>query len=224
MSQEPSLFEAMHTQRAVRRFKRDPVPDAVLRQVLEAATRAPSGGNRQPWYFVLVRDQELKRGIGDYYRESWYSRYGAPQENGPSTLSTGVYGPSRHLADHMAEAPVLILVCFRDPGGAHAVTPAGARPIRPEMRLASLYPAVQNLMLAARALGLGTTLTTIHVAYEEEIKALLGVPSDVETVALIPLGYPESPQAFRPNRRRPVEEVTFVDRWGRHFDGGPGAS
>ena len=213
MSQDISLFEVMRTQRAVRRFKPDPVPDALLRQVLEAATHAPSGGNRQPWFFMVVREPNLKRKIGDYYRGSWYSRFSALPGPETANLPTNVYGPSQYLADHMADAPVLILACFHGVGS-WSVTPPGARPIKPEMRFASVYPAVQNLLLAARALGLGTTLTTVHIAYEEEIKELLGIPADVETAALIPLGYPENPDAFRPHLRSPVEEVVFHDRWG----------
>lgn len=213
MTREMGLFQTMRTQRAIRRFRPDPVPDSLLRRVLEAATHAPSGGNKQPWFFIVVKDPELKRQIGRYYKESWHSRFVALLDKGSAGLPMNVYGPSRYLADHMGEAPVLVLVCFR-PVGSWSQTPPGARPIKPEMRFASIYPAVQNLLLAARAVGLGATLTTVHIAYEPEIKQLLGIPDDIETACLIPLGYPQSQEPFKPHVRRPVEEVVFYDRWG----------
>jgi nitroreductase len=117
-----------------------------------------------------------------------------------------VYSSATYLAERMGEAPVLILVCMKGRGGQVSVTSGS-----------SIYPAVQNLMLAARGLGLGTVLTTVHRRYEAEIKALLGVPEDVDTVALVPMGYPAEGVRFGSNRRRPVEEVAFRDTWGQAF-------
>lgn len=199
-----SLFEAINTQRAIRRFASDPVPSELVTRVIEAAVRAPSGGNRQPWSFVVVRDAETKRRIGEYYRQAWEAAYGGPKPG--RGLSPAVYRSASYLGSHMADAPVLILACIRrGQSGGHG----------PITRGASIYPAVQNLLLAARALGLGTALTTLHTRYEDEIKALLGIPDDVETAALIPLGYPGEGEHFGGSRRRPASEVTHYERWGQ---------
>lgn len=196
------MFEAMHTLRAVRRLRPDPVPQEILHRVLDAAIRAPSGGNRQPWAFLVIRDRGLKHQIASYYRRSWEEAYG---RGAPSTssLEDRVRASATHLAEHLEEVPVLVLPCIHGQSGPGAL-----------VRGASIYPAVQNLMLAARALGLGSVITTLHKRYEAEIKVLLGIPSDWETAALIPLGYPASKTPFGTPRRRPVEEVTYYERWG----------
>lgn len=203
------LFEAMYSMRAIRRLKPDPVPQELIGKLIEAATRAPSGANRQPWAFVVVRDPEVKRPIAALYHDSWDAAYGSRARGGARPLDNRVYASAAHLAEHMAEAPVLILVCLdhqRTGGVLHPgqPTPAG--------RYTSILPAVQNLLLAARGLGLGAVLTTLHKAHEEEVKAILSIPPHVETVALIPVGYPLD--KFGPVTRRPVAEVTSYDRWG----------
>jgi len=200
---EIGLFEAIYTLRAMRRLKPDPVPQELVEKVLDAAIRAPSTRNLQPWRFIVIRDPALKEAIARYYRDAWEKAFGSrtPADAEEARLiRSGTY-----LAQHLAQVPVLILVCLE-----------GDRVRQGRARLslyASVFPAVQNLLLAARGLGLGTTLTTIWRAHEEEIKGLLGIPRDVEAVALIPLGYPQEP--FRPNRRRPLAEVTYYERWGR---------
>lgn len=199
-----SLFEAIHTQRAIRRFTGEPVSDEVIERILEAAVRAPSGRNTQPWRFVVIRDAATKRKIGEYYRLACEDA-GIGQELIPG-LSKKVNESVAHLANHMGEAPVLILACYEylteDTVGPSTLLTGS-----------SIYPAVQNLMLAARALGLGTALTTVHSMFESEIKALLGIPPNVQTAALIPLGYPSAEERFGGSRRRPVAEVTHFDRW-----------
>ena len=199
-----SLFEAIHTQRAIRRFTGEPVSDEVIERILEAAVRAPSGRNTQPWRFVVIRDADTKRKIGEYYRLAC-EEAGIGQEPIPG-LSKKVNESVAHLANHMGEAPVLILACYEylteDTVGPSTLLTGS-----------SIYPAVQNLMLAARALGLGTALTTVHSIFESEIKALLGIPANVQTAALIPLGYPSAEERFGGSRRRPVAEVTHFDRW-----------
>ena len=199
-----SLFEAIHTQRAIRRFTGEPVSDEVIERILEAAVRAPSGRNTQPWRFVVIRDADTKQKIGDYYRLAC-EEAGIGQELIPG-LSKKVNESVAHLANHMGEAPVLILACYEylteDTVGPSTLLTGS-----------SIYPAVQNLMLAARALGLGTALTTVHSMFESEIKALLGIPANVQTAALIPLGYPSAEERFGGSRRRPVAEVTHFDRW-----------
>ncbi len=195
------LFEAIGTQRAMRRLKDDPVSDEDVWKILDAAIKAPSGGNSQPWNFLVVRDAETKRKLGEYYLDAWNKVYGAPgraeQEN---EAGARVRRSADHLAHHLAEAPVLIIVTAR--GGADAGQRAGG----------SIFPAIQNLMLAARALGLGTALTTLHKLHEEEVKTLLGVPGQVETMALIPVGWPKG--KFGEPTRMPVEKVVYWEQWG----------
>jgi nitroreductase len=195
-----SLFDAIYSQRAIRHFSEQPVSDEAVETLLNAAIRAPSGGNRQPWRFVVIRDADLKRRLGQWYLAAWQAATADVE------ALTQPYRHGAELAQQMATVPVLILACI-DHGD------AGTRP-GPVTRGASIYPAVQNLMLAARALGLGTVLTTLHTRYESEMKALLNIPETVETAALIPVGYPAEGSRFGRARRRPSSEVVFHDRWG----------
>ena len=195
------IFETIHTLRAIRRFKPDPVPDELIWKVLDAAIHAPSGTNQQPWNFVVIRDPETRKRIGDLYLEVWNSfrsRQQQQPEEDPTTAK--IHASADHLAHHLGEAPVHILVTFNHQ--ISSATVAGS----------SIFPAVQNLMLAARALGLGTVLTTTHKGREAQVKEILGIPEHVETMALIPLGWPRG--RFGPTSRRPAEEVTFWDKWG----------
>lgn len=196
------LFEAMYSQRAMRRLKTDPVPDELIWKVLDAAIRAPSGGNRQPWNFIVIKDEATKQKIGEWYLDSWNAAYGPFREAAMASPATSkTFGSADYLANHLAEVPVLIIA---------TVNLAGVAPVSPPG--ASTYPAVQNLMLAARALGLGTTLTTLHRAHEDKVKALLGIPEGTETMALIPLGWPKG--KFGPAARMPVDAVTYWEKWG----------
>jgi nitroreductase len=213
-SQQPSddLWEVLYTTRAIRRMKPDPVPDAVIYRLLDAAIRAPSGGNQQGWRFMVVRDQQIKTRLGELYRESiealFASGYGqAPPGVTPTPAQVEaaekIRKSAQYLAVHFAEVPVYMLGCIR--AAANAGITAGA----------SIYPAVWSLQLAARALGLGSTLTTVHRMRETQVKALLGVPDGFETAALIPIGYPRG--TFAPGPRQPVEAVSFLDRWDNAF-------
>jgi nitroreductase len=200
------LFEAMSTQRAMRRLKSDPVPDAVVRQILELAICAPSGGNRQGWSFVVVRDAARRARLGALYREAWGELmkapyYAAAAQAPPDSPAGRMLASARHLSEHLGEAPVLVLACIALDPGAKATMTTGA----------SIYPAVQNLMLAARALGVGSCLTTIHKYRDAQVKELLGIPADVETAALVPLGYPLGKFGRPP--RRPLAEVVHWDGW-----------
>jgi nitroreductase len=202
------LFEAISTQRAMRRMKPDPVPDSVVRQILSLAICAPSGGNRQAWSFVVVRDQATRARLGDLYREAWAEVIKLPYYLGvskaPADSPAGrMFASARYLSEHLGEAPLLILACIALDAGVSPTLTTGA----------SIYPAVQNLMLAARALGLGTCMTTIHKYRDAQVKELLGIPPHVETAALIPVGYPRG--KFGQLLRRPVTEVAFADRWGQ---------
>jgi nitroreductase len=195
-----SLFDAIYSQRAIRHFSPQPVSDEAVETILHAAIRAPSGGNRQPWRFIVIRDAALKRRLGQWYLAAWQEAI-AGMEVLPQPYRHGA-----ELAQQMATVPVLILACI-DSG------PAGTGP-GSITRGASIYPAVQNLMLAARALGLGTVLTTLHTRYESDIKALLHIPETVETAALIPVGYPAEGARWGRTRRRPLSEVVFHEQWG----------
>jgi nitroreductase len=195
-----SLFDAIHSQRAVRHFSAQPVSDEMVETILHAAICAPNGGNRQLWRFVVIRDADIKRRLGQWYLSAWQAATAA------MGALTQPYRHGAELAQQMATVPVLILACID-----HGHAGPGRGPIT---RGASIYPAVQNLLLAARALGLGTVLTTLHTQYESEIKALLHIPDTVETAALIPVGYPAEGVRFGHARRRPLSEVVFHDRWG----------
>jgi nitroreductase len=195
-----SLFDAIHSQRAIRHFSEQPVSDEAIETMLNAAIRAPSAGNRQPWRFIVMRDAALKRRLGQWYLSAWQA-----VTAGMEALAQ----PYRHgaeLAQQMETVPVLILACID-----HGKVGTGPGPIT---RGASIYPAVQNLLLAAHALGLGTVLTTLHTQYEREIKTLLHIPDTVETAALIPVGYPAEGARFGRARRMPLAEVVFYERWG----------
>lgn len=200
------LFEAIHTQRAIRRFKPDPIPGELVYKLLDAAIRAPSASNRQPWNFLVITDNSTKQKIGEFYKKAWEINFGTNQTN-PDTLKSSIRISAQYLAEHIGEAPLLLLACIQTNGT-----------LGTTLRGSSIYPAVQNLMLAARALGIGSVITTMHTRYEQEIKTLLEIPDNVETAALIPLGYPMSGEHFGENRRTPVENVTFKDRWGSSWD------
>lgn len=197
------IFEAIYTTRAMRRLKPDPVPEELIWKVLDAAIRAPSGGNRQPWSFMVIRDAETKKKIGEWYLDSWNKNYGPFRQMAAAVPAMAkVFSSADYLANHLAGVPVLILA---------SVNHAGVAPVSPPG--ASVYPAVQNLMLAARALGLGSALTTLHRAYEPEVKELLGIPEGVETLALVPLGWPKG--KFGTGQRMPLETVVHWEKWGQ---------
>lgn len=218
------LFDAIHTARAQRRLRPDPVPDALITQVLDAAIRAPSAGNAQNWDFVVIRDAERRREVGALYRKgSDIAAAVYAARSRPAHLTDaqwqGMLRGGAHLWDHMGEAPVLVVPCLRqrDLPSREALDPAwrdrydDERIYLDRIRGASIYPAVQNIILACRALGLGTVITTNHLRVEAEFKALLGIPDDVDTFGLMPIGWPERP--FGPLSRRPLEEVVHYDGW-----------
>ena len=203
-----SLFDAMYTQRAIRKFRDEPVPKDLLWRVIEAATKAPSGTNSQPWKFIVIEDEGRRRAIAQMVRDQsqknpgtreYFSRGSRSEERSERLMLTGALS----LLDNLAQAPVLIIPCL-DRDGA---------PIADSFRSgSSIYGAVQNLQLAARGLGLGTVLAGFEAAIEAELRAYLGIPDTAVPVALVPLGFPDA--NFGPTRRKPVDEVTFWDGWG----------
>jgi nitroreductase len=209
------LFEAMSTLRAVRRLRSDPIPDDLLRRVLTAATWAPSGGNRQPWRFIAVRDGDRKKILRDLYLPHWTAYEDALRptleklaEPERSRMQR-TYDTARHLAEHIHEAPVIVVVCVHIPELAITDAKLG----RPSVvGGASIYPAVQNLMLACRALGLGATLTTLLCLEEAKVRELLAIPENWATAAHVPIGYPTG-KGHGPLTRKPIEKVSYLDRW-----------
>src|SRR5438067_11514479 len=180
MSEEVSvLFEIMQTTRSMRRLKPDPVPPALVRKILEAGVSAPSGGNMQRWRFLVVRDPEIKKTVGAYYKRTWDEvvspryRAGNPAPGTSAEGFTRMLDAAQYLADHIHEAPVWIVPCME---GANPSRTAGS----------SIYPAVQNMLLAARAVGLGATLTTLYLNFESEVEGALGLPSGVHSYPVIP--------------------------------------
>ena len=195
------VFEAISTCRAMRYLKPDPVPEEAIRKVLFAATRASNPGNSQGWDFVVLRDSGGKARIGKALRETMLPVINAMAADDPR--ATRMYGGVQHLLETFEQVPVYIFVCGR------AVYP----PQAPQRSLvpAALYPASQNLIVAARALGLGSTFTTFHTAVEPVVREVLELPEDVELGVMIALGWPE--QDFGPVKRKPLDEVVHWERW-----------
>jgi nitroreductase len=213
-----AFLDVLDTQRALRRFHPTPVPRALLARILRAATRAPSARGAEPWFFVVVEDAALRAAIGAAYGRAWaagerhITTTDADRDLRDRPHYDRMMRAVRDLAGHLAEVPALIACCL-DHGQLGSIAGPGATLRSPVAAYASIFPAVQNLLLAAHALGLGATLTTLHRAFEDELKALLAVPAAVEVAALVPLGYPRDRPG--PTRRKPLAEVTFLDRWGR---------
>src|ERR1700677_3400319 len=227
---EIGLFDAMYSARALRRLKPDPVPEELITKVLDAATRAPSGGNAQNWIFIVVRDEAQRRRLGAVYRKASdevaeiYAARGRPAHLTEAQYQRLMAGGS-YLWDHIGDAPVLLVPCLRR----REMPPREALPAavaaryeahlvhQERIRGSSIYPAVQNVILACRGLGLGTLITTNHILYEDEVRVILGLPDDVFTFALMPIGYPIGRDGAL--ARRPVSEVTFADHWGKQWPG-----
>jgi nitroreductase len=215
------LFTAMHTLRAVRRFRPDPVPESALRQIIEAATRAASARNTQPWKFLAVRSAAKKAEVGRLYDDAWRQAQAYTEQTDADADIRERPDYDRmmrdvnDLAERLHEVPVLILACL-DTQQLGPLADSSGRILSPQSAYASIFPAVQNLMLAARGLGLGTTLTTVFAAAEPQLRGVLGIPDHVHIAALVPLGYPLTP--FRVTKRKAVSEVAFVDEWGKKLE------
>ena len=192
------LGEAIFSLRAIRRFRSDPIPDADLRDIMEATIRAPNGGNVQPWHFIVIKDPELLAQLAPLYREAWWAKRKDEGIRGPEDIPPGNGGrqSAMRLADEIGQAPVIVLVCSTTKG-------AGA--------MGSVIPSVQNLLLAARSFGVGGTITTLHAQVNERVHRLFGIPDSAQVVYCLPLGYPRG--AFGPVTRKPLSEVCTFDRW-----------
>jgi nitroreductase len=210
---ENDIFHILYTCRSMRRLKPDPVPDELIYKVLDAGIRAPSGGGVQAWRFLVVTDPDIKRQVAAIYQRGWRIAEQRYLEAG-AALDKNMQAAA-YLADHLAEAPVLLFACLRA-RKIHAERLAGPNATN-FLRIigGSIYPAVQNILLACRALGLGATLTSVTTQYEDEIKTILGLPEYISTYAMIPIGYPLG--RFGPVTRVPVEQVTWHNRFGTPF-------
>ncbi len=210
------LYEAMSTLRAVRRLKTDPIPDAVLQRILAAASWAPSGGNAQPWRIIVVKDSDSKQRLGELYSERWKlfagmyrSRLqGLPDEE--LKAQERIIASGDYLAEHFGETPCILVFCFNPK--AMAITDIKLDRVS-VVGGGSVYPSVQNLLLACRKEGLGCVLTTLLCERETDVRNMLGIPSGWGTAAYIPVGYPVG-RGHGPIKRLPVSDLAYLDRWG----------
>ncbi len=207
-----TLDDILHTNGTCRYYKPDAVSDAVLAQVLDAARWAPTGGNRQPTRFIVVRERTMKENLRDLYLPIWAPYYAAAKEGTVRIgAKSGLLENANYFAEHMADIPVMLVVCARL---------ADVHPTDHQLgRLsivggASVYPAVQNVLLAARQAGLGTALTTLLCEQEPAVKKLLKIPEDISTAAMVTIGWPVKPFPKKLTRR-PLSEIAFTDEYGK---------
>lgn len=208
-----SIDEVLTTTRSVRKrldLER-PVPMELIRECLEIALQAPTGSNRQGWEWIVVTDPEKRAAIGEYYRRAVEAYLPTPEsidtfygeDTGRAGQQHRISSSTAWLGDHLGEVPVLLLPCIR----AKTLPEGNQSPL-----WGSILPAVWNYMLAARARGLGTCWTTLHLSYEQEVAELLGLPASVRQAALVPTAY-YTGTTFKPAARQPLEEVLHLDRW-----------
>ena len=193
------LGEAMFTQRAIRRFRKDSIPAGVMEDIMQAAIRAPNGGNNQGWHFIVVQNEDMRRQLGELYHEAWWAKRADAGIMGPQDIPPGRNSmrSAMRLANEISDAPVMVLVCATAKGAQAA---------------GSVIPAAQNMLLAARAFGIGGTIATLHPVVEERVHALFSIPDDAQVVYCMPFGYPRG--NFGPVTRKPLSEVCSHDRWG----------
>ena len=208
----PELFEVIESTRAMRRLKPDPVPDELVHKILRAGVCAANGGNTQRWRFLVIKDQAIKKKVQVWYKRALDEVVGPRYKTSapPPGVSREQYDRQHsaveYLTEHFHEAPIWIVACL-DEGTNTPSRSSGA----------SIYPAVQNMLLAARALGLGATLTTRHLLYEKEAEAALGLPPGVHSYAILPIGYPMG--NFGPVGRGPLKDIVYEDHWGAAYPG-----
>jgi nitroreductase len=197
------FFDVVHAQRACRSFRDAPVADELVAQVLDASTFAPSAENRQPWEFVVVRDPDRRARIGDLMKRAWEAH---GREHSTSRLTPKVLADVEQGATGaISAAPVLVVVAADTTRGLPVTVPS------------SIYPAIQNLLLAATAVGLGSALTTIATVFADELRDAVDLPETVVPVAVVPLGFPARPLGAP--RREPFAAHTHRDRYGQPWGG-----
>jgi nitroreductase len=204
------VFEIMTTTRSMRRLKPDPVPDELIEKILHAGLGAANGGNFQKWRFMVIKDPAIKKAVQVWYKKAFDEVVGpryassAPPPGATADKYKRQHGAVEYLTEHYHEAPVWIVACQEDGPNAPGRS-AGA----------SVYPAVQNMLLAIRALGLGSTLTTRHLQFEKETEAALGLPPGVHSYAILPVGYPMG--KFGPTGRGKMSDFVFGDKYGEKW-------
>lgn len=204
------LVDAMMTQRAVRRVLPDPVDDAVVLRCIELALRAPTGSNGQNWEFIVVKDQAVKDQLGKRYRQAWslYGGIGRRLTAGDESMQK-ILRAVQWQVEHFSEIPVLVVPCLR--GGSRL--PYMPSPFVGESSFfGSIYPSVQNLLLAARAMGLGASLITLPLWSVTSARRTLGLPLTVTPICVVPLGWPRG--RYGPTTRKPVGQVAHLDKYG----------
>ena len=190
-----TLGEAIYSLRAIRRHRPDPISDEDLATILDAARQAPNGGNQQQWHFIVLRDPEIRKRFGELYKEAWWAKRKDGGYSKPEDLPDHYKSPMR-LAASIGESPVIVLVCATQPGFKESV-----------------IPATQNMLLAARALGIGGTISTLHPSVTDRVAELLNLPDGMSIVYNIPLGYPKG--KFGPVTRKPLSEIVSLDTFGQ---------
>jgi nitroreductase len=206
------LVEAMETQRAVRRLLPDPVDDAIVLRCIELALKAPTGSNGQNWEFVVVKDRAVKERLGAQYRRAW-TLYGSAgrrtaERRGDDGTMARILKSVQWQVEHFAELPVLVVACLRGSKIPYVPMPA----IAESSYYGSIYPSVQNLLLAARAMGLGASLITLPLWSVTAARSILDLPLSVQPCCIVPLGWPKG--RYGPTVRRPVGEVVHLYRYG----------
>ena len=201
IGEDMKLLEGIRTTRAIRWLRPDPVPRELIRKVCEAGTFAPSGGNRQPWQFIAVTDPERRAWVAERYRDAFRTYIepaleAAKAPDFPERRRRNAFA-ALHLADHLHEVPVHLFVAGWKRRGAEQGQ--------------ALFPAIQNILLACRAVGLGASLTTMHTAFRKELDPWLGLPPEIPTCALIPIGWPQGRYGTPP--REPVDQKLSWERF-----------
>jgi nitroreductase len=230
IGEDAPIFEVMSTMRAMRKLKPDPVSDELLEKIVQAGTWAPSGGNAQTYDYLVVTDRGQMAKLAELWRRSYDTYVNSIGAKGAETMTEEEYARLKatldYQADHFHETPALIIPCYRSPVKITPSTLLGFRRLGfgPFLRMlvkgtsigqvteaASIYPGVQNMLLAARTLGLAANITTWHMFLEPQWKAVLGIPRSVHTYAVIPVGWPMG--RMGPVRRRPAAKAIHRDRW-----------
>jgi len=215
-----SVFDAVHSLRAIRAFEPDPVPEEAIASILEAGTRAPSPQNSQPWAFIVVRDPATRAQIAEIYRRVWnivkepvYGDINAIEDTSQRRLLQA----TDRLAAAVDEAPLFIFAMLDRSKLGVMVTPDLQTLLEPSSAYGAVWAAIENMLLAARALEVGAISTNLTRLMDVEVRAILDYPEHVETVSMLALGRPRAPSRFGPTTRRPVSDVAHTERWGAPF-------
>lgn len=212
INEHSSFFDLVGNVRAMRRLKPDPVPQEVLTKVLNAGVKAASGMNTQPWSFLVIQEAEGKQWFAERYKAAMETRFhiNANEDPGGHTDGARQLRAIQYQMNHLHEFPLLLVICgLRDwPFKVPLSERVGLAP----PNYGAIYPCVQNILLACRAVGLGAALTTMHQVFEEEMMRRFNIPEEWGVVVTMPIGYPLG--KFGPVRRRPAEKVTYYDTWG----------